>query len=137
VEQSGENDATGNENEDAAASEGATAAEVRDKMNEYRVLVAPVEQAIKEMQHARGMLRARAESEIHALAPALAALSEALNISTLDLLLATDRQAFLRDAFAVSGVAPEMVRERVLAAANNSSASAEMLGLLAAEEKVS
>ena len=105
---------------------------VQDKMSEYRVLVAPVEQAIKELHHARGMLRARAESEIHLIAPALAALSEALNISTLDLLLASDRQAFLRDAFALSDVSPEAVREKVLAA---SSGSAETLGLLTAEER--
>jgi hypothetical protein len=105
---------------------------VQDKMSEYRVLVAPVEQAIKELQLARGMLRARAESEIHAIAPALAALSDALNISTLDLLLAPDRQAFLREAFSASGISPEAVREKVLAA---SSGSVEMLGLLAAEER--
>lgn len=118
---------------DEVSEQGESAAEVvQDKMSEYRILVAPVEQAIKELQHARGMLRARAESEIHAIAPALAALSEALNVSTLDLLLASDRQAFLRDAFAVSGVSPDTVREKVLAA---SSGSAEMLGLLPAEER--
>jgi len=109
---------------------------VRDKMNEYRVLVAPVEQAIQELQHARGMLRARAESEIHAIAPALAALSEALKISTLDLLLATDRQAFLQEAFAASNVSPEAVREKVLAA-TSSVATPETVAQLAAEEKVS
>jgi len=109
---------------------------VRDKVNEYRVLVAPVEQAIRELQHARGMLRARAESEIHAIAPALAALSEALKISTLDLLLATDRQAFLQEAFAASNVSPEAVREKVLAA-TSSVGTPETVAQLAAEEKVS
>lgn len=104
---------------------------VQDQMSEYRVLVAPVEQAIRELQHARGMLRARAESEIHAIAPALAALSEALNISTLDLLLAPDRQLFLREAFAQGGESPEAVREKVLAASNG---GADTLSLLAAEE---
>jgi len=103
---------------------------VQDKMSEYRVLVAPVEQAITELKHARGMLRARAESEIHAIAPALAALSEALNISTLDLLLAPDRQQFLREAFALSGESPESVREKVLAA---SGSGTDTLNLLAAE----
>jgi hypothetical protein len=108
---------------------------VRDKMTEYRLLVAPVEQAINELHHARGLLRARAESEIHAIAPALAALSEALQISTLDLLLAPDRQVFLQEAFAASNVSPEAVREKVLAAA--SGGTAETLGLLSAEDKVS
>ena len=106
------------------------ASEVKDRMSEYRVLVAPVEQAIKELQHARGMLRARAESEIHAIAPALAALSDALNISTIDLLLAPDRQLFLRDAFAASGESPDVVREKVLAA---SSSGADAMGLLAGD----
>ena len=105
--------------------------DVQDKMSEYRVLVAPVEQAIKELQHARGMLRAKAESEIHGIAPALAALSEALNISTLDLLLAPDRSRFLQEAFAVSGVSPEAVREKVLAASTGG--SAETMNLLSAE----
>ncbi len=105
---------------------------VLDKMSEYRILVAPVEQAIKELQLARGMLRARAESEIHTIAPALAALSEALGISTLDLLLAPDRQLFLRDAFAASGVSPESVRDRVLAASHGNT---ETLGLLTAEKR--
>ncbi len=118
---------------DEGSEQGESAADVvQDKMSEYRVLVAPVEQAIKELQHARGMLRARAETEIHAIAPALAALSEALNISTMDLLLAADRQEFLREAFAISGASPEGVREKVLAA---SSGSTETLGLLSAEER--
>lgn len=88
---------------------------VQEKVNEYRFLVAPVEQAIRELQLARGMLRARAEDEIHALSPALAAISEALGISTLDLLTAPDRAAFLREAVERSAVPIESVRERVLA----------------------
>lgn len=107
-----------------------TGSAVQDKMSEYRVLIAPVEQALRELQYARGLLRARAESEIHALAPALGALSDALGISTLELLLASDRQAFLRDAFAASGASPEAVRERVLAA---SGGGAETLALLASD----
>lgn len=89
---------------------------VQEKINEYRFLVAPVEQAIREMQLARGMMRARAEEEIHALSPALAAISEVLGISTLDLLTATDRASFLREAVERSGIPIEAVRERILAA---------------------
>jgi hypothetical protein len=61
------------------------AGSVQEKVNEYGMLAAPVEQAIRELQFARGMLRARAEDEINNLSPALAALSDALGISTLDL----------------------------------------------------
>jgi hypothetical protein len=89
---------------------------VQEKLNEYGVLVAPVEQAIRELQLARGMLRARAEEEINLLSPALAALSEALDISTLDLLTAGDRAQFLRDAVGRSQVPVEEVRRRILEA---------------------
>jgi hypothetical protein len=60
----------------------------------------PVEQAIRELQLAAACCAARAEDEINTLSPALAALSEALDISTLDLLTAPDRAAFLREAVA-------------------------------------
>lgn len=89
---------------------------VQEKVNEYKVLVAPVEQAIRELQLARGMLRARAEEEIHALSPALATLSEALGISTLDLLTAPDRAAFLQEAVQRSSLPIERIRDRILAA---------------------
>lgn len=89
---------------------------VQEKVNEYRVLVAPVEQAIRELQLARGMLRARAEDEIHSLSPALEALSEALGISTLDLLVAPDRARFIEEAVAASPLPVEEVRRRVLEA---------------------
>lgn len=90
---------------------------VQEKVNEYRVLSAPVEQAIRELQLAKGMLRARAEDEIHALSPALAALSESLDISTIDLLTATDREAFLQEAVRKADVPVEEIRRRILAAA--------------------
>jgi predicted transcriptional regulator len=87
---------------------------IQEKVNEYQVLIAPVEQAIRELQFAQGMLRARAEEEIHALSPALEALAEALDISTLDLLLAKDRAAFLQEAVAQAQVPVEEVRRRLL-----------------------
>jgi hypothetical protein len=87
---------------------------VQEKVSEYRILMAPVEQAIRELQLAQGMLRARAEEEIHALSPALEALSEALGISTLDLLLAKDRALFLQEAVASAQVPVEEVRRRLL-----------------------
>ena len=102
---------------------------IQEKVNEYGVLVAPVEQAIRELQLARGMLRARAEDEINALSPALAALSEALEISTLDLLTATDRAGFLRDAVANSSLPVEEIRRRVLEAGAGAGEQLRALGL--------
>lgn len=99
------------------AGEPGPGAAIQEKVNEYAVLVAPVEQAIRELQLARGMLRARAEDEINILSPALAALSDALDVSTLDLLSAGDRAAFLREAVARSPLPVEEIRRRVLGAA--------------------
>lgn len=93
------------------------ASSIQEKVNEYSVLVAPVERALRELQLARGMLRARAEDEIHALSPALAALAETLGISVLDLLLSKDREAFLREAVANTALPVEVIRDRILAAA--------------------
>jgi hypothetical protein len=90
---------------------------IQEKVNEYSVLAAPVEHALRELQLARGMLRARAEDEIHALSPALAALSETLGISVLDLLLSKDREAFLREAVAQSALPVDVIRDRLVAAA--------------------
>ncbi|HVK02595.1 MAG TPA: hypothetical protein VM490_03925 [Armatimonadaceae bacterium] len=108
---------------------GGIAGAVQEKVNEFGVLVAPVEQALQELQLARGMLRARAEDEIHSLSPALAALSETLGISTLDLLLAKDRAAFLREAAALSPVPVEEVRRRVLEAGAGAPEQLRALGL--------
>lgn len=102
---------------------------VQEKVNEFGVLVAPVERAIRELQLTRGMLRARAEDEIHVLSPALAALSEALDISTLDLLTASDRAKFLRDAVAASELPVEEIRRRVLEAADGAGEQLRALGL--------
>ena len=102
---------------------------IQEKVNEYGVLVAPVEQAIRELQLARGMLRARAEDEINTLSPALAALSDALNVSTLDLLTAADRAAFLREAVARAPLPVEEIRRRVLEAGAGAGEQLRALGL--------
>ena len=102
---------------------------IQEKVNEYGVLVAPVEQAIRELKLAQGMLRARAEDEINALSPALAALSEALEISTLDLLTSADRAAFLREAVARSPLPVEEIRRRVLEAGAGAGEQLRALGL--------
>jgi hypothetical protein len=102
---------------------------VQEKVNEYGVLVAPVERAIRELQLTQGMLRARAEDEIHALSPALEALSEALGISTLDLLTSSDRAQFLRDAVTASALPVEEIRRRVLEAGVGAGEQLRALGL--------
>ena len=105
------------------------AGRVQEKVNEISVLRAPVDQAIRELQLARRMLKARAEDEINALSPALAALSEALGISTLDLLTAADRAAFLREAVERSHLSVEEIRRRVLLAGAGAGEQLRALGL--------
>ena len=105
------------------------ASAVQEKVNEYSFLVAPVEQAIREMQMARGMLRARAEDEINALSPALAALSETLGVSTLDLLTSQDRAAFLQEAVSRARVPLDEIRQRVLEAGAGAGEHLQALGL--------
>ena len=100
---------------------------VMEKLNEYKVLVAPVERAIRELHLARGMLRARAEDEINALSPALAALAEALGISTLDLLTSSDRSQFLHDAVLRSELPVDEVRRRIASATPELSRAPEAL----------
>lgn len=97
------------------------ASSIQEKVNEYSVLVAPVERALRDLQLQRGMLRARAEDEILALSPALAAISEALGISVLDLLLSKDREAFLREAVENAALPIEEIRGRILLAAGSGS----------------
>lgn len=105
---------------------------VQEKLNEYAVLAAPIEQAIREMHLAQTMLRARAEDEINALSPALAALADALNVSTVDLLTAPDRETFLRDAVNRSGISLEQLRRRVFEAETGAPEQLRALGLLEA-----
>jgi hypothetical protein len=103
---------------------------VQEKLNEYSVLVAPLERVIRDLQLHREMLRARTEDELNDLSPVLAALSDALNISTLDLLMAPDREAFLRDAVARAQMPVEDLRRRVLdAGAESSEEQLKALGL--------
>jgi hypothetical protein len=102
---------------------------VQEKVQEYGLLVAPVERALRELQLTRGMLRARIEEEIHGVSPALAALSETLGISTLDLLTAADRAQFLRDAVSAARVPVEEVRRRLVEAGAGSGEQLKALGL--------
>ena len=88
-----------------------------EKVNEYRVMAAPLEQAMRELEYAQTLLRARAESDIAQTVPALGALADILDISTLDLLMAPDRLAFVRAAMQRQGVTPDEVAQQMRALA--------------------
>ncbi len=108
---------------------GGTASAVQEKINEYAILAAPVERALRDLQLTRGMLRARAEDEINALSPALAVLSETLGVSTLDLLTANDRAAFLQEAVRNSRVPIDEVRSRLIDAQSEAGEPLQTLAL--------
>lgn len=101
---------------------------VREKLNEYRMMLAPLERAGEEIAYARRMLRARTEEELHAIAPVLGALSDALRVSALDLLLAPDRVAFVQAAVARSGLTVEEISQRLIEASSTAREDLKMLG---------
>ena len=84
-----------------------------EKVNEYRVMAAPLEQAIRELEYAQTLLRARAESDIALTVPALGALADILDISTLDLLMAPDRLAFVHAAMDRQGLTSDDVTQQM------------------------
>ncbi|HEX5324389.1 MAG TPA: hypothetical protein VFW40_11425 [Capsulimonadaceae bacterium] len=86
-----------------------------EKVAEYRILAAPLERAAQEMEYARQLLRARTESEIAEDVPALGALSEILDISLLDLLMAPDRYGYVQRAMAHAGLTSEDVLQQLRA----------------------
>lgn len=102
-----------------------------EKVNEYRVMSAPLEQAMRELEYAQTLLRARAESDIAQTVPALGALADVLDISTLDLLMAPDRVAFVRAAMERRSLTEEDVaREmRALVASPQSRDDLKALGI--------
>jgi hypothetical protein len=86
-----------------------------EKVNEYRVMSAPLEQAMRELEYAQTLLKARAESDIAQTVPALGALSEILDISTLDLLMAPDRLAYVHEAMSRQGLSADEVAQQMRA----------------------
>src|SRR5579875_983997 len=89
-----------------------------EKVNEYRVMSAPLEQAMRELEYAQTLLKARAENDIAQTVPALGALAEILNISTLDLLMAPDRLAFVHEAMARQGLTAAELTQQMHALAS-------------------
>ena len=86
-----------------------------EKVNEYRVMAAPLEQAMRELEYAQTLLKARAESDIAQTVPALGALADILDISTLDLLMAPDRLAFVHQAMDRQGLTADEVAQQMRA----------------------
>jgi len=84
-----------------------------EKVNEYRMMSAPLQQAMSELEYAQTMLKARAESDIAQTVPALGALADILDISSLDLLMAPDRIAFLQEAMERRGISAEEVGQHM------------------------
>ena len=84
-----------------------------EKVNEYRVMAAPLEQAMRELEYAQSLLKARAESDIAQTVPALGALSDILDISPLDLLMAPDRLAFVHAAMERQGLTADDVARQM------------------------
>jgi uncharacterized membrane protein len=86
-----------------------------EKVNEYRMMSAPLQQAMAELEYAQSMLKARAESDIAQTVPALGALADILDISALDLLMAPDRIVFLQQAMERRGLTAEQVGQDISA----------------------
>ena len=80
-----------------------------EKVSEFQVMSAPLGQAIQELEYAQSLLRARCEHDIAQTVPALGALAEILEISSLDLLMSNNRLKFLEDAMGKRGLSAEEV----------------------------
>lgn len=108
-----------------------------EKVNEYRVMSAPLEQAIRELEYAQALLKARAESDIAQTVPALGALADILDISSLDLLMSHDRLAFVHDAMQRQGLTEGEVAHQMRALVSSDDQSRNDLKALGIGEKIS
>ncbi len=108
-----------------------------EKVNEYRVMSAPLDQAIRELEYAQTLLKARAESDIAQTVPALGALADILDISSLDLLMAHDRLAFVHDAMQRQGLTEQDVAQQMRALVSPDDESRSDLKALGIGEQIS
>jgi len=108
-----------------------------EKVNEYRVMSAPLDQAIRELEYAQTLLKARAESDIAQTVPALGALADILDISSLDLLMAHDRLAFVHDAMQRRGLTEGEVAQQMRALVSSDDQSRNDLKALGISEEIS
>jgi len=102
-----------------------------EKVNEFRVMSAPLEQAIRELEYAQTLLKARAESDIAQTVPALSALADILDISSLDLLMSHDRLTYVHEAMQRQGLTEQEVAQqmRSLVASDQSRDDLKALGI--------
>ncbi|MEP6754190.1 MAG: hypothetical protein ABJA67_01715 [Chthonomonadales bacterium] len=101
---------------------------IREKLNEYLMTIAPLERAEEDIAFSRRILRAKTEDEIHHIAPALAALAEALNVSTIEMLLAPDRVSFVKRALEKSSLSMEEITARLIEASSTANEDLKLLG---------
>jgi hypothetical protein len=101
---------------------------LREKLNEYLMMVAPLERAEEDIAFSRRMLRMRTEEEIYQIAPVLGALADALNVSAIEMLLAPDRVGFVKAAMERSGVSVEEISTRLIEASSTAREDLRLLG---------
>ena len=110
--------------------------DLAEKVNEFRVMSAPLDQAMRELEYAQTLLRARAESDIAQTVPALGALADILDISSLDLLMAHDRVSFVRDAMTRLGLTESEVAAQMRALVSTDDRSRSDLKALGIGEEI-
>ncbi len=108
-----------------------------EKVNEYQVMSAPLDQAMRELEYAQTLLKARAESDIAQTVPALGALADILDISSLDLLMAHDRLAFVHEAMQRQGLTEQDVAQQMRALVSSDDQSRNDLKALGIGEEIS
>ena len=101
---------------------------LNDKLNEYLLLLSPLERAENDILMAHRMLKARTEEEINQISPAIGALSDELRISSVDILLAEDPKSFVRDALDASGMTEEELRGRLISSSSTAPEELRLLG---------
>jgi len=101
---------------------------IREKLNEYLMMVAPLERAEEDIAFSQRMLRVRTEEEIHQISPVLGALADALHVSTIDMLLAKDRVAFVQEAMERSGLSVEEIGRQLIEASSTAREDLKLLG---------
>lgn len=112
-------------------------AALAEKVNEYQVMSAPLEQAMRELEYAQTLLKARAESDIAQTVPALGALADILDISSLDLLMAHDRLAFVHAAMQRQGLTEQDVAQQMRTLVSSDDQSRNDLKALGIGEEIS